>query len=87
MESEEEIGKLNLRLKSQFAGEFIQMITEVKLIKKLKKGFDAFIFIFFQAMESKCFSRCVRKPGNQIENSEEVLIITTRSILVVNIIL
>ena len=33
MESEEEIGKLNLRLKSQFAGEFIQMITEVKLIK------------------------------------------------------
>lgn len=25
----EEIGRLNLRLKSQFAGEFIQMMTEV----------------------------------------------------------
>ena len=26
----EELSKLNLRLKSQFAGEFIQMMTEVK---------------------------------------------------------
>ena len=26
----EELGKLNLRLKTQFAGEFIQMMTEVK---------------------------------------------------------
>lgn len=30
----EELSKLNLRLKSQFAGEFIQMMTEV--IKKDK---------------------------------------------------
>ena len=28
--SAEELSKLNLRLKSQFAGEFIQMMTEVK---------------------------------------------------------
>lgn len=23
-------------------------------------------------MESKCFTRCIRKPGNQLEKSEEV---------------
>ena len=23
-------------------------------------------------MESKCFVRCIRKPGNQLEKSEEV---------------
>lgn len=28
----DELGKLNLRLKSQFAGEFIQMMTEVNNI-------------------------------------------------------
>lgn len=28
--SPEELSKLNFRLKSQFAGEFIQMMTEVK---------------------------------------------------------
>lgn len=27
----EEVSKLNLKLKSQFAGEFIQMMTEVKV--------------------------------------------------------
>ena len=67
----EELAKLNLRLKSQFAGEFIQMMTEVKKRK------DEFLVLlsFLKAMESKCFTRCIRKPGIQAEKSDEVKII------------
>lgn len=31
----EELSKLNLRLKTQFAGEFIQMMTEVHTLSRL----------------------------------------------------
>lgn len=32
-------------------------------------------------MESKCFTRCFRKPGNQIEKSEEVRILDKNNLL------